>query len=80
MQLYLYFVSQFSEFCSHNRLCFLWKSVYFVIYSVRRLLDTPSYSSCFYLYDDFSSTIYERVDENYERRCPDIVISFQAEL
>jgi hypothetical protein len=45
--LYRYFVSQSSEFCRHN-LCVTSQRVfivvvYFVIDSVRKLLDTPSY-------------------------------------
>jgi len=48
MQLYRYFVSQSSEFCRHNPLCcsqlvFIVVSVYFVIDSVRKRLDTRSY-------------------------------------
>jgi hypothetical protein len=47
VQLYRYFVSQSSEFCRHNPLCcfsvFI-VVVYFVIDSVRKLLDTSSYS------------------------------------
>jgi citrate lyase synthetase len=48
MQLYRYFVSQSSEFCFIT-LCiasqrvFVVVAVYFVIDSVRKLLDTPSY-------------------------------------
>jgi hypothetical protein len=47
-QLYRYFVNQSIEFCRHN-LCvtservFIFVVVYFVIDSVRKLLDTPSY-------------------------------------
>jgi len=40
-----YFVSLSSEFCCHNPLCFFSTSVYcfyFVIDSVRKLVDTPS--------------------------------------
>jgi hypothetical protein len=50
MKLYWYFVSQSSEFCRHNPLCYFSTSVYcycccyFVIDSVRKLLDTPSYA------------------------------------
>jgi hypothetical protein len=45
VQLYRYFVSQSSEFCRHNPLCCFSASVvvYFVIESVWKLLDTPSY-------------------------------------
>jgi hypothetical protein len=50
MQLYCYFVSQYSEFCHHNpffffasQRVFIVVSVYFVIDSVRKLLDIPSY-------------------------------------
>jgi len=48
VQLYHYFVSQSSEFCHHNHLCCFSTiipkvSVYSVIDSVRKLLDTPSY-------------------------------------
>jgi len=43
MQLYRYFVSHSSEFCCHNPLCCISVSVYFVIDSVRKLLDTSSY-------------------------------------
>jgi len=42
-------VNQSSEFCRHNPLCYLSTSVfccYFVIDSVRKLLDTPSYTEC----------------------------------
>jgi hypothetical protein len=48
VKLYRYFVSQSSEFCRHNTLCCFSTSVccYFVIDSVRKLLDTPSYSIC----------------------------------
>jgi hypothetical protein len=49
VQLYRYFVSQSSEFCRHNPLCCFstcgYCSCYFVIDSVRKLLDIPSYSS-----------------------------------
>jgi hypothetical protein len=51
VQLYRYFVSQSNEFCRHNPLyCFstmfiIIIVVYFVMYSVRKLLDTPSYLS-----------------------------------
>jgi hypothetical protein len=47
--LYRYFVSQYSEFCRHNPLCcfstsvYCCKLIYFVIDSVRKLLDTTSY-------------------------------------
>jgi hypothetical protein len=44
-----YFVIQPSEFCCHNRLCYfsmsIVVSIYFVIDSVRKLSDTPSYQS-----------------------------------
>jgi hypothetical protein len=48
MQLYLYLVCQSSEFCRHNPLCcfssvYFFVVVYFVIDSVRKLLDTPAY-------------------------------------
>jgi hypothetical protein len=44
VQLYRYLVSQSSEFCRHNPLCcFSTCVVYFVIDSVRKLLDTPPY-------------------------------------
>jgi hypothetical protein len=43
MQLYRYFVSQSSEFCRHNP-GFIVIVIYFVIDSVRKLLDTPLYS------------------------------------
>jgi hypothetical protein len=45
VQLYRYFLSQSSEFCRHNPLCCFSTSVYcyFVIDSVRKLLDTHSY-------------------------------------
>jgi hypothetical protein len=49
VQLYRYFVSQSNEFCRHKTLCaasqqvLIVVSVYFVIDSVRKLLDTPSY-------------------------------------
>jgi hypothetical protein len=47
VQLYRYFVGQFSEFCRHNPLCFFQRVfivvVHFVIDSVRELLDTLSY-------------------------------------
>jgi len=47
LQLYHSFVSQSSEFCSHNPLCCFWTSVYcrclFRYDSVREILDTPSY-------------------------------------
>jgi hypothetical protein len=51
-QLYRYFVSQSSEFCRHKPLCCISTSVYyccfyFVIDSVRELMDTPSYVSDF---------------------------------
>jgi hypothetical protein len=46
VQLYRYFVSQSSEFCRHNRLYCSQRVfiivVYFVIDSVRKLLDIPS--------------------------------------
>jgi len=46
--LYRYFVSTFSEFCRHNPLYCFSASVYccclFLYDSVRKLLDTPSYS------------------------------------
>jgi hypothetical protein len=49
VQLYRYFVSQSSEFCRHNPLCCFSTSVYFCCLfrynSVRKLLDTPSYTS-----------------------------------
>jgi len=44
--LYRYFVSKSSEFCRHNPLCCFSMSViavYFVIDSVRELLDTSSH-------------------------------------
>jgi hypothetical protein len=49
VQLYRYFVSQSSEFCRYNPLCCFSMRVYFccsyfVIDSVRKLTDTPSYS------------------------------------
>jgi hypothetical protein len=46
VQLYRYFVSESSEFCRHNPLCCFSTSVYccyFVVDSVRKLLDTLSY-------------------------------------
>jgi len=50
VQLYRYFMSQFSEFCRHNPLrCFSASAccccVYFVIDSVRKLLDITSYTT-----------------------------------
>jgi hypothetical protein len=48
VQLYRYFVSQSSEFCRHNPLCCFSRGfivVHFVMDSVRKLLDTPSYDS-----------------------------------
>jgi hypothetical protein len=51
VQLYRYFVSQSSDFRCHNHLCcsqqvfIVVVVVYFVIDSVRKLLDTPSYYS-----------------------------------
>jgi len=41
VQFCCYFVSQSSEFCHHNPLCWF-SSVYFVIDSGQKLLDTPS--------------------------------------
>jgi hypothetical protein len=46
VQLHRYFVSQSNEFCRHNPLCCFSTNVCyccFVIDSVRKLLDTPSY-------------------------------------
>jgi hypothetical protein len=46
VQLYRYFVSKYIDFCRHNPLCCLSTSVYccyFVIDSVRKLLNTASY-------------------------------------
>jgi len=50
VQLYRYFVSQSSEFCRHNPLCYFLMSVYccsclFRYNLVRKLLDTPSYAN-----------------------------------
>jgi hypothetical protein len=48
VQFYRYFVSQLSEFCRYNPLCYFSTSVYCCLYrydSVRKLLDTPSYVS-----------------------------------
>jgi hypothetical protein len=55
VQLYRYFMSQSSEFCRHNPLCCFSTSVYcsscyFVIDSVRKLLDTLSYTICSRMY------------------------------
>jgi hypothetical protein len=46
VQLYRYFVSQYRVFCRHNSLGCFSTSVYcyFVIGSVRKLVDTPSYT------------------------------------
>jgi len=49
VQLYRCFVSQCSEFCRHNPLCCFSTSVYyycyyFVIDSVRKRSETPSYT------------------------------------
>jgi hypothetical protein len=41
VQLYRYSVTQSSDFCRHNTLCCFSVVVYFAIYSVRKLLDTP---------------------------------------
>jgi hypothetical protein len=49
VQLYRYFLSQSSEFCRYVTLCVAYQRVfvvvYFVIDSVRKLLDIPSYAS-----------------------------------
>jgi hypothetical protein len=50
VQLYRYFVSQSSEFWRHDPLCcfptsvYCCRRIYFIIDTVRKLLDTPSYT------------------------------------
>jgi len=53
VQLYHYFVSQFSEFCRHNPLCCFSTCVccLFRYDSVRKLLDTTSYIETFYSFN-----------------------------
>jgi len=60
VQLYHYFVGQSNEFCHHNALCCFSTSVcvYFVIDSVRKLLDTPSYIRSYLPYSVGRSSVH----------------------